>query len=475
MKAKLGSVSEGCGVIGLRTRSGNAAHLINQGLYALQHRGQESCGMFVHDGKELKGHKAIGMVAETFDDRILTRLSGKAGIGHVRYSTTPGTSILEAQPFLCKMDGKSFALAFNGTISNFVEKRRALKSSGYRFSTRTDTEVLAFSIAEAYGETGDYFEALGRCMDALDGSFSLVLITENGELYGAKDRLGFKPLCIGSDETRGLYVVASESAAVDVLGAQTIGEVKPGEVVKLSKGGVERRVERVSRRHAMCMFEYVYFARPDSVINGICVYDARYRLGRNLAKSWPMEADMVIPVPDSGRTAASGYAQELGLPLIEGLMKNRYVWRTFIMPRQEVRDLSVRLKLNPVKSAIKGKEIVLVDDTIVRGTTMRRIVRLLRSGGAKRVYVGISCPPVVSSCYMGIDFPTGRELIASRKSVEEIRRYVRADRLAYQTLEGLVDGIGVPKSELCLACLTGEYPLEKTADLSSLEKELARK
>jgi amidophosphoribosyltransferase len=468
-------IRERCGIVGIRIRSGSVAHLVNQGLYALQHRGQESCGIFVYDGRELKGHKAMGMVANTFSDSILTKLDGTVGIGHVRYSTTPGTSVQEAQPFLCKVNGSLFAVAFNGTISNFIERRQALKESGYRFSTRTDTEVLAYSIAEAHKETGDYFEALGRCMDSLDGSFSLVLVTDKGELYGAKDRLGFKPLCLGFNEKRGLYAIASESVAIDAIGASAIGEIQPGEVVKLSKRGIQRKVVRVSNRRAMCMFEYVYFARPDSVINGVCVYDARFRLGRNLARTWPRKADMVIPVPDSGRTAASGYAQELGLPLVEGLMKNRYVWRTFIMPGQEARDLSVRLKLNPVKSVIKGKEVVLIDDTIVRGTTMRRIVRLLRSGGARRIHVGISCPPVVSSCYMGIDFPTRRELIASRKNVEEIRRYIRADSLAYQTLEGLVEGIGIAKSELCLACLTKEYPLEKTANFALLERELGTK
>jgi len=465
-------IREKCGVIGIRIRSGNAAHQIFQGLYALQHRGQESSGIFVYNGRELKGHKAMGMVAEVFDDRILTRLSGCIGIGHVRYSTTASSSIQEAQPLLYDESGRGFALAFNGTISNFLEVRSSLKDSGYRFSTHTDTEVLAYCIAEGYRETNDYFKAFGRCMDILDGSFSLVLVTDKGELYGVRDPVGFKPLCLGANESRGLYVVASESVAEDVLGARNIGEIKPGEVVRISEGKIEKQIVRNSPRHAMCMFEYVYFSRPDSIINGVGVYDARLRLGRNLARTWPKEADMVVPVPDSGRTAASGYAQELSSPLVEGLMKNRYVWRTFIMPKQEVRELSVRLKLNPVRSVLNNKDIVLMDDTIVRGTTMRRVVGQLRKAGVRHIHVGISCPPVVSSCFMGVDFPTNRELIASQRSVEEIRRYIKADSLGYQTLEGLVDAIGIPKSELCLACLTAEYPLKRKPDVALLEREL---
>jgi amidophosphoribosyltransferase len=463
---------EKCGVIGLRIRSGNAAHYISQGLYALQHRGQESSGIFVHNGTEIRGHKAMGMVAEIFDDSTLTRLSGNVGVGHVRYSTTASSSIQEAQPLFYGESGKGFALAFNGTISNFLEARASLKDSGHRFKTHADTEVLACCIAEGYAETKDYFESLGRCMDLLDGSFSLVLVTDEGELYGARDPLGFKPLCLGINESRGLYVIASESVAEDALDARNVGEIRPGEVVRISGGRIERQIVRSSPRHAMCMFEYVYFSRPDSVIDGVGVYDARLRLGRNLARTWPKDVDMVVPVPDSGRTAASGYAQELRLPLVEGLMKNRYVWRTFIMPRQEIRELSVRLKLNPVRSVLKGKDIVLIDDTIVRGTTMRRVVGLLRKAGVRRVHVGISCPPVVSSCFMGIDFPTNRELIASQRNVEEIRRYIKADSLGYQTLEGLVEAIGIPKAELCLACLTAEYPLKSGPNIALLEREL---
>jgi amidophosphoribosyltransferase len=465
-------IREKCGVIGLRIRSSNAAQYISQGLYAIQHRGQESAGIFVHNGRELMGHRAMGMVGEVFNHSMLTKLEGGVGIGHVRYSTTAESTLQDAQPFLYAEPGKGFALAFNGTISNFLQRRSALKGLGYRFSTYTDTEVLAYSIAEGYRETNDYFEAFGRCMDLLDGSFSLTLVTDDGELYGAKDPMGFKPLCIGAYESKGLFVMASESAAVDVFGAKVIGEVRPGEVVKISRGKIEKREMRHSPRHAMCMFEYVYFARPDSVIDGIGVYDARLGLGRNLARSWPVEADIVVPVPDSGRTAASGYAQERQLPLVEGLMKNRYVWRTFIMPGQGVRELSVRLKLNPVRSVIEGRDVILIDDTIVRGTTMRRIVGLIKKAGARRIHVGISCPPVVSSCYMGIDFPTSRELIASQRSVEEIRRYIRADSLGYQTLDGLIEGIGVPRTRLCLACLTGEYPLRAKSDFVLLEKEL---
>lgn len=467
-------IREKCGVTGIRSLNGSGAvaPLICHALYALQHRGQESCGIYVRNESELVGHRSLGMVASISDSASLIKLGGVAGVGHVRYSTTAGSTIVEAQPYPYESSEGKFALAFNGTISNFLDVKSWLVEKGHRFETATDTEVLAHFIGEQLKERGDYFSAFDECMRALDGAYSLTLVDEHGDVYGVRDPLGFKPLCLGC-VGNDFAVIASESVAVDTLGGSLVGEVEPGEVVRIGEGGVERRKLAESPRHAFCMFEYVYFARPDSLFNGTSVYDARVRLGRNLAKSCPADADMVVPIPDSGRTAAAGFSEQSGLPLVEGLIKNRYIGRTFIMPRQDTREVSVKLKLNPVKTLTRGKDIVLVDDSIVRGTTMRHVVRLVKSvGGAKSVHVRISCPPIRSSCYMGIDFPTARELVAASKSVEDIGWIIGADSLGYQTLDGLIDGIGLPESEICVACLTGVYPLREKPDLARLEMEL---
>lgn len=467
-------IREKCGVTGVRSLNGSSgvAPLICHSLYALQHRGQESCGIYVQNGLELVGHRSMGLVADSFDGAFLKKLGGVAGVGHVRYSTTASSTIVEAQPYFYESEGTKFALAFNGTISNFLDVKDLLTQRGHRFETATDTEVLAHFIGEQLKDKGDYFSAFGECMQTLDGAYSLTLVDERGDVYGVRDPLGFKPLCLGY-VGNDFAVIASESVAVDALGGSVVGEISPGEVVRIGEGKVDRRQLAESPRHAFCMFEYVYFSRPDSIFHDRTVFDVRVRLGRNLARSCPADADLVVPIPDSGRTAAAGFAEELGVPLSEGLIKNRYVGRTFIMPSQDTREVSVKLKLNPVKTLTRGKDIVLVDDSIVRGTTMRHVVRLLRSvGGAKSVHVRISCPPICSSCYMGIDFPTGRELVAVSKSVEDIRRVIGADSLGYQTLDGLVEGIGLPESELCRACLTGVYPLRRQPDMVRLEQEL---
>jgi len=469
-------IREKCGVTGIRSLSGSGtvAPLICNSLYALQHRGQESCGIYVRNGSELVGHRSMGMVANIFDAAFLMKLGGVAGVGHVRYSTTASSTIVEAQPYLYESPEAKFALAFNGTIINFSDVKAQLAEKGHRFETATDTEVLAHLIGEQL-KGGDYFSAFSECMKVLDGAYSLTLLDQQGDVYGVRDPMGFKPLCwgyIGNDYA----VIASETVALDTLGGIVAGEIEPGEVLRIGEGKVERQKLVESPRHAFCMFEYVYFARPDSFFHGTSVYDVRFRLGRNLARSCPANADLIVPIPDSGRTAAAGYAQELGMPLAEGLIKNRYIGRTFIMPTQDTREVSVKLKLNPVKTLTQGKDIVLVDDSIVRGTTMRRVVRLLKSfGGARSVHVRISCPPIRNSCYMGIDFPTVKELVAAHESVEDISRLIGADSLGYQNLDGLIDGIGLPESELCMACLTGVYPLKQKPDLARLELELGRR
>lgn len=463
---------ERCGVIGLYDFKGNTVSTrVCEGLYSLQHRGQEACGVYSFNGRELVGLKGPGMVSQVFDPSSLTKITGNAGIGHVMYPTTSIDMVESCQPFNFRSGEIQFTLAFNGTISNFVEARRKLETKGVQFMDGTDTEVLAQQIATRIKRGGTYFEAFEDCFEELDGAYSLVLVTGQGDLYGVRDPVGFRPLCFGRIPDDAL-VIASESVAIETLGGELERDVDPGEVIKASKDGVEKRRLLSLERHALCMFEYVYFSRPDSNIQGKNVYETRVRLGRNLARTHPADVDIVIPVPDSGRSAASGYAEELGCPIGEGLIKNRYIGRTFIQPGQRTREHSVKLKLNPVRQLVKGKKIALIDDSIVRGTTMRRIVKLLKATGAREVHVRPSCPPLISPCYMGIDFPTKKELIASNRTVEEIADFIEADSLGYQTVEGLVSGIGLGKCKLCLACLTGEYPLRKKIDLELMESNL---
>ncbi len=466
---------EKCGIFGVLSLNGrDVSPYICQGLYGLQHRGQESCGIYAHTGTRIVGHKSMGLVQDGFSAEILARLKGSIGVGHVRYSTTAGSTLLEAQPFYVEGDRHAFALAFNGTITNFIELRRRLREVGYDFETNTDTEALAKLILHYVEQGFSYEDALEQVLDGIEGACSLAVLDEEGNLYAARDPLGFKPLAVGSILGEA-YLVSSEGAAIEPLGGRFDFNVMPGEIVRINSEGIKRRRVVALRRKALCMFEYVYFARPDSVIDGISVYEARYKLGRKLAQDHPANVDIVVPVPDSGRTVAHGYSDESGAPLTEGLIKNRYVWRTFIMPGQELRELSVKLKLNAVRSVVEGKRVALLDDSIVRGTTMRHIVRLLKQAGAREVHVRISCPPIVSSCYMGIDFPTRRELIASKMSVEEICRFIEADSLGYQTLEGLLEGIGLTENDLCLACLTGRYPLRREVYLEELEAKLGKR
>jgi amidophosphoribosyltransferase len=461
---------ERCGVVGAYSKRGEAvAPYIYRGLLALQHRGQESSGIYVASSSGVEGFKGLGFVHEALSGRV-EGLRGRCGVGHVRYSTTAGSSLEEAQPLAYEAEGRRFAIAFNGTISNYLELRRELEAEGVRFKTSTDTEVLAALLARSLREAGwDYMEALRLCAERLEGAYSLVALSHIGELYAARDPLGFKPLSLGLSEEE-LYVAASETCALDTLSCRLMHHVEPGEAVRVYDGGVEVERLKASSRHARCMFEYVYFARPDSELDGVWVYEARVRIGRELGERFPAEADVVIPVPDSGRAAAQGYSEATGLPLVEGLMKNRYVGRIFIMPGERNRVEMVRVKLNPVKPLVKGRRVALIDDSIVRGTTMKHVVGLLRGAGAREVHVRVSCPPIVSGCYMGIDFPTRRELIASTRSVEEVGRFIGADSLYYNSLEGLIKGIGLPSSELCLACLTGEYPIK--AEVSLLEREI---
>ncbi|WP_457614663.1 amidophosphoribosyltransferase [Methanopyrus sp.] len=445
-----------CGVSGCYLLEENEAGVYNYLiLHANQHRGQESAGICVYDGLRLVGKKGMGLVTEVFDRSDLRKLSGPVGIGHVRYSTTGASELVNAQPFKVGYSKGELALAHNGDIVNSEELRRKLVSKGHAFVSDTDSEVIARLLAVALTETDDMFEAFEDVMERLVGAYSLTVITSHGDLIAVRDPWGFRPLCLGWDE-RGFFV-SSETVGLDVLGVEEHRELERGEVVWIREGEVESKVVKRERK-TVCMFEFVYFARPDSTIEGRCVYECRKCMGERLAEEAPVECDLVVPVPDSGRTAALGYADSLEVPMEEGLIKNRYVGRTFIMPEQEERVRSIRVKLNPIRDVVEGRSLAVVDDSIVRGNTSRQIVEMLRDAGAREVHMRIASPPVVSPCHYGIDMATKEELIAADLNISEICEKISADSLAYLSLEGLVESIGLKKRELCVGCLTGEYP-----------------
>ncbi|MEM3587670.1 MAG: amidophosphoribosyltransferase [Candidatus Jordarchaeaceae archaeon] len=462
---------EHCGVIGVYSpdKSVQVSKFAFDGLIALQHRGQESAGIYVQNGKGITGHKDMGLASTVFTKKILSTLYGNKAIAHVRYSTTSDSNIENAQPKKFVSTLGSYAIAFNGTITNFLKLRAILEDKGHVFHTDSDTETIAHVLAANLLETDDYSQAIVQSMHVLKGAYSMVILNEKGELYAVRDPLGFKPLCIG--KINGIYMIASETSAIESLNGTVLEDVNPGHVIRITDDGPVTEAVVESDRHARCMFEYVYFSRTDTRFDGISIYRVRERLGKILAQIHPVDADIIVPVPDSGRTAASGLSEESGIPLVEGLIKNRYVWRTFIMPSQSEREEQVKLKLNPIKELIDGKDVVIVDDSIVRATTMKRIVGLVRKAGARKVHVRISCPPIIAPCYMGIDFPTSRELIAANQTVEDIRKFIDADSLGYMTIDGLIQGIGLPENELCLACLNKKYPIE-SIDTDYLEKQL---
>lgn len=467
----LGKPREHCGVIGVYSpdKSVQVSRYAFDGLIALQHRGQESAGIYVQNGKGITGHKDMGLASTVFTKKILSTLYGNKAIAHVRYSTTSDSNIENAQPKKFVSTLGSYAIAFNGTITNFLKLRAILEDKGHVFHTDSDTETIAHVLAANLLETDDYSQAIVKSMNELKGSYSMVILNEKGELYAVRDPLGFKPLCIG--RVNGIYMVASETSAIESLNGTVLEDVTPGQIIRITDNGPVTEATVKADRHARCMFEYVYFSRTDTRFDGISIYKVRERLGKILAQIHPVDADIIVPVPDSGRTAASGLAEESGIPLGEGLIKNRYVWRTFIMPIQAEREDQVKLKLNPVRELIDGKDVVIVDDSIVRATTMKRIVSLIRNAGARKVHVRVSCPPIIAPCYMGIDFPTSRELIAANQTVEEIQKFIDADSLGYMTIDGLMQGIGLPENELCMACLNKKYPIE-SIDAGFLESQL---
>ncbi len=494
---KMDKPVEQCAVFGVTCddKAFSISKLLYLGLISLQHRGQESTGISIlKTGGSIVTYKKKGLVSTVLNDDSLSKLWGNVGIGHNRYATTGAqeyNSLEYIQPYHFKNNEIEFSLAFNGTIPNYYELKQELEAKGRIFITNTDTEVIAHLLAYTANEADSWPEILKKVSKSLDGSYSLLILTKDGDIYAIRDPLGFKPLCIGEMITkeRKHYIVSSESCGIDVVGGHLLRDVRPGEIVHLSsEKGIHSEMVIESERTALCQFEFVYFARPDSIIDDVSVAQTRLQLGINLAKNDPILTDthfrenaIVVPVPDSGRSVAVGYAQEAKLPYMEGLMKNRYVWRTFIMPGQKKREAAVKEKLNPIKSFIEGKNVILLDDSIVRGTTTKKIISLIRNAGALSVNVRISCPPVIRPCYMGIDFPTTSELIAGRFKelygneayVDEIRKKIGADSLRYQTIEDLMSAIGKRKDQLCMACLTGEYPLKSVNKIIELEKVIS--
>jgi len=430
------------------------------GLYALQHRGQESAGICSSDGAEIHCRKSMGHVAEIFTTQALAELPGKLAIGHTRYSTAGDTALLNAQPFSVACNKGKVAVAHNGNITNAIELRAELERRGSIFQANSDTEVILHLVAHSSERT-----LAGALRDALlqiEGAFSLVFLAED-RIIVARDPHGFRPLAMGQMELNGhtAYVFASETCAFDLIGAVYLHDVEPGEMIVVGPEGVTRERYAPERPLAQCAFEHVYFSRPDSIVFGRPVQESREMLGRLLAREHPADADVVVPVPDSGVAAALGYSAESGLPFRHGLIRNHYVGRTFIEPSQAIRDFGVKLKLNPVRYLLEGKRVVLVDDSIVRGTTSRKIVRMMRQAGAREVHLRISCPPTISPCFYGVDTPTKRELIAANNNVEGIRRFVEADTLGYLSLPSLREAVGdSEKHEYCYACYSGNYPTE---------------
>ena len=468
---------ESCGVVGAVRKSGDAVENIWLALLTLQHRGQEAAGIYTHDGDKFYHEKTLGLVPGLGN---FAHLRGGIGIGHTRYSTVGRAAAEEirrgdfsidgfAQPFFVDYQKNGIALGHNGNLVNKVELGKRLVSSGIFLSSESDSEIILKILVNELMQTKDLETSVGNCMSHLEGAYSITAVTGEGEVFAFRDPNGFRPLCYGKNGE--LTMMGSESVALNINGITSISDIQPGELVVSSPHHETwRKTVCPCTRKAHCMFEYVYFSRPDSTLDGKDVYSVRINLGKTLARTYTTDADVIVPVPDTARPAAEGISRETGIYVAEGLIKNRYVGRTFIMPEQKVRANSVSVKLNPVMSVLKDKKVVLVDDSIVRGTTSEKIVTLVKKAGAKKVELWITCPPIISPCFYGIDISTHKELVAFERSIPEVEGLVKADRLRYQTLEGLVEAIGINRQELCLGCLTGQYPTPMAQEVSDRMK-----
>jgi len=445
---------EECGLFGIFGHP-EAANLAYLGIYAQQHRGQESAGIAASDGHEVRVFRAMGHVADIFDTQTLAGLPGTSAIGHVRYSTSGDSHLSNAQPILVECAHGQLATCHNGNLVNATELRDELVRQGSIFQTTSDTEVIAHLYARSQAVAVD--EAIVESIAQVRGAFSLVMLTRD-ELIAVRDRHGFRPLALG--RLGDAVVVCSETCALDLIGATYVRDVEPGEVLIVNAAGVRSIKPFPPAPLAHCIFEHVYFARPDSYVFGLSVNEVRTELGRRLAREAPVDADVVVPVPDSGVCAAMGYAEESGIPMRMGLIRNHYVGRTFIEPQQSIRHFGVRVKLNPVRSLLEGRRVVLVDDSIVRGTTSRKIVKMVKAAGAREVHVRISCPPTISPCFYGVDTPQRSELIGATHTIREIEKYLAADSLAYLSLDGLLGAVGSRRDSYCTSCYTGQYPVE---------------
>ena len=453
-----------CGVFGVYAPGEDVARITFYGIYALQHRGQESAGIASGDGQSLHVRTGMGLVSQVFEEHDLGHLPGHVAIGHTRYSTTGSSRSENAQPVHVKGTNGELALGHNGNLLNADILRDDLEDRGTDFETSTDTEVAARLLASAPGTS--WLERAANTMKVLSGAYCFLAVTPDS-LIAMRDPYGVRPLCIGRLNGKG-WVVASETCALDHLGAKFVREVEPGEAIVIDGEGLHAEQALEKRRDALCVFEYIYFARPDSVIRGKLLQPTRANMGRELAREAPVDADIVIGVPDSATAAAIGYANESGIPYTEGLVKNRYVGRTFIKPDQRLREQGVRLKFNPLRQVIEGKRLIVVDDSIVRGTTTPKVVEMLRNAGAASVHMRICAPPIVNPCHFGIDMATQWELIASRQEIDEIRQHIGADSLAYLSLDGLMRAVEQPRESFCTACFTGEYPMPVQLQMDKL-------
>lgn len=462
------SPHEACGVFGVASSQQDVARMTFFGLFTLQHRGQEAAGIAVSDGFGMNLHKGMGLVNQVFDEAIIDQLKGKFAIGHNRYSTTGSSVLINAQPFQIQTRSGPLALAHNGNLINAAELRQELFERGVGLTSSSDSEIMTMMLAGAPGET--WLERISHCMNRWQGAFALVILTSDG-VYAARDPWGLRPLTIGQLPHRG-HAVASETGALETVGCDAIREIKPGEVVYLHEAAlIVRQAVPPAQPSALCTFEHIYFSRPDSVWDGRVVHNVRLRLGEQLAREAAVDADVVVPVPDSSIPAAIGYARQSGIPFETGLIKNRYIGRTFIQPSQDMRRQGVNLKLNPIPRVLKGKRVIVLDDSIVRGTTSRRIIKMLRNAGAREVHMRVTCPPIMHPCFMGVDMPTHEELIAHNLCVEDICVQLGADSLHFLSLEGMMNAIE-SKNGYCNACFTGQYPFLINGNLNKQSLEI---